>query len=65
MEEDFEDIEPIEICGKVEEVPIEERNLTNTELNKREEVAQAIERDNPDMPMDKKMAIATATAKKS
>lgn len=42
-----------------------ERTLTPDELKKREKVAKAIERDNPDMPMDKKMAIATATAKKS
>ena len=47
-----------------EEVEIEEKTLTPAEKKKREEVAQAIERDNPDMPMDKKMAIATATAKK-
>lgn len=43
---------------------MEEKVLTPAEKKKREEVAQAIERDNPDMPMDKKMAIATATAKK-
>lgn len=42
----------------------EEKTLTPAEKKKREEVAQAISRDNPDMPMDKKMAIATATAKK-
>jgi hypothetical protein len=47
-----------------EEVEIEEKTLTPAEKKKREEVAQAIQRDNPDMPMDKKMAIATATAKK-
>ena len=41
-----------------------ERKLTSAELKKREEIAKAIERVNPDMPMDKKMAIATATAKK-
>ena len=41
-----------------------ERKLTSAELKKREEIAKAIERDNPDMPMDKKMAIATATAKR-
>ena len=41
-----------------------ERKLTQAELKKREEIAKAIERDNPDMPMDKKMAIATAIAKK-
>jgi len=43
---------------------IEEKTLTPAEKKKREEIARAIERDNPDMPMDKKMAIATATAKK-
>ena len=43
---------------------MEEKVLTPAEKKKREEVAQAISRDNPDMPMDKKMAIATATAKK-
>ena len=30
------------------------------QLKKREEIAKAIEKENPDMPMDKKMAIATA-----
>lgn len=43
---------------------VNEKRLTMKELSKREEVAKAIERDNPDMPMGKKMAIATATAKK-
>lgn len=43
---------------------VEEKVLTPAEKKKREEIAQAIQRDNPDMPMDKKMAIATATAKK-
>jgi len=43
---------------------LEEKTLTAAELKKREEVAQAMERENPDMPMDKKMAIATAQAKK-
>lgn len=41
-----------------------EKKLTSAEIKKREEVAQAIERENPDMPMAKKMAIATSTAKK-
>jgi preprotein translocase subunit YajC len=41
-----------------------EKTLTPAELKKREEVAKAMERENPDMPMDKKMAIATATAKR-
>tara|TARA_R100000805_G_C3599715_1_gene100482 strand:- start:189 stop:935 length:747 start_codon:yes stop_codon:yes gene_type:complete len=42
-----------------------ERKLTDAEKDKREEVAMAIEKDNPGMAMDKKMAIATATAKRS
>ena len=42
-----------------------ERKLTDAEKDKREEVAKAMEKDNPDMPMDKKMAIATSQAKKS
>lgn len=47
---------------KVDE--IEEKTLTPAEKRKREKIAKAIEKDNPDMPMDKKMAIATATAKR-
>ena len=43
---------------------LDEKKLTPAELKKREEVAQAIERETPNMPMDKKMAIATATAKR-
>lgn len=43
---------------------IVEKHLTAAEKNKREEIAQAIEKKNPDMPMGKKMAIATAQAKK-
>lgn len=39
-----------------------EKTLTDDELQKREEVAKAIERDHPDMPTDKKMAIATSVA---
>ena len=50
---------PCKTYGKVEE-----KTLTPAEKKKREEIAKAIERDNPKMPMDKKMAIATATAKK-
>ncbi|MFZ8892844.1 MAG: glycerate kinase, partial [Ilumatobacteraceae bacterium] len=41
-----------------------EKTLTPAEKKKREEIAKAIEKDNPNMPMDKKMAIATATAKR-
>jgi hypothetical protein len=43
---------------------IREKTLTPTELKKREEIAKAMERDNPGMDMGKKMAIATATAKR-
>lgn len=45
-------------------VELVEKKLTPAEIKKREEIAKAIERDDPDMPMDKKMAIATATAKR-
>ena len=52
--------------GKIHEgvEEIEERTLTDAELKKREEVAKAIERENPGIDKSKKMAIATATAKK-
>ena len=43
---------------------IREKTLTPAEKKKREEIAKAMERENPGMPMAKKMAIATATAKK-
>jgi hypothetical protein len=43
---------------------INEKKLTPNELKKREEVANAIEKDDPDMDMGKKMAIATSTAKR-
>ena len=45
-------------------IELVEKKLTPAELKKREEIAKAIEKDNPKMPMDKKMAIATATAKR-
>ncbi len=47
-----------------EEVEIEEKTLTPAELKKREEIAKAMERENPGMDKSKKMAIATAQAKK-
>ena len=47
-----------------EEVELDEKKLTPAEMKKREEIAKAIEKDQPDMPMGKKMAIATAQAKK-
>lgn len=43
---------------------LREKKLTPAEMKKREEIAKAMERDNPGMDMGKKMAIATATAKK-
>ena len=46
------------------EEDMNEKTLTPAELKKREEIAKAIKRENPNMPMAKKMAIATATAKK-
>lgn len=48
----------------LESEKMEEKTLTPAEIRKREKVAKAIERENPNMPMDKKMAIATATAKR-
>ena len=43
---------------------IGEKTLTAAEMKKREEVAKAIKRENPNMPMGMKMAIATKTAKR-
>jgi hypothetical protein len=48
----------------VKEDTLDEKTLTPAEMKKRVEVAKAIERENPNMPMGKKMAIATSTAKK-
>lgn len=42
----------------------QEKTLTPAEIRKRDKIAKAIKKDDPDMPMDKKMAIATATAKR-
>ena len=47
-----------------EEVELDEKTLTPAELKKREEIAKAMERENPGMNMGKKMAIATAAAKR-
>lgn len=41
-----------------------ERQLTDAEYEKKKEIVMAIEKSNPDMPDDKKYAIATATAKR-
>jgi len=40
-----------------------EKKLTPAEMKKREEIAGGIDKSNPNMPMAKKMAIATAKAK--
>ena len=48
----------------LKEDTLDEKTLTPAEMKKREQVAKAIKRENPKMPMAKKMAIATATAKK-
>ena len=42
-----------------------ERKLTEPEEEKREEIAKAMEEEDPDIDMSKKMAIATAQAKKT
>lgn len=52
------------LADVIKQVVLGEKKLTDAELKKREEIAQAMERDNPGMDMGKKMAIATATAKK-
>jgi hypothetical protein len=46
------------------EGPVAEKTLNPAEMKKREEVAQAINRETPGMDKSKKMAIATATAKR-
>lgn len=48
----------------LKEDTLDEKHLTPAEMKKREQIAKAIKRENPDMPMSKKMAIATASAKK-
>lgn len=48
----------------VKEESIDEKKLTKAEMKKREEIAKAIERQHPEYDMSKKMAIATAAAKR-
>jgi len=60
-----ESVEADEINNLLDEaLAILEKTLTPAELKKREEIAKAIGRGNPKMPMAQKMAIATAQAKK-
>ena len=54
-----------DIIRKLIQKEIQEAKLTKAQKKKREEIAQAIEKKNPDMPKPTKMAIATAQAKKS
>lgn len=53
-----------ELSFKKLRTALHEKTLTPAEMKKREEVAKAIERENPNMPMGMKMAIATKTAKR-
>lgn len=48
----------------LKEETLDEKHLTPAEMKKREEIAKAMEREHPGMPMGKKMAMATAQAKK-
>lgn len=50
--------------SSVKEESIDEKHLTPAEMKARERIAKGIEKSNPNMPMAKKMAIATASAKK-
>jgi hypothetical protein len=45
-------------------IQVDEKKLTKPELKKREEIAKAIEKDNPKMKMGKKMEISTSIAKR-
>ena len=48
----------------IKEDTLDEKHLTPNEMKARERIAKGIEKSNPNMPMGKKMAIATASAKK-
>lgn len=48
----------------VDKEVVKEKTLTPAEKKKREEIARAMERENPGMDKSKKMAIATAAAKR-
>ncbi len=58
-----EKAERFKAAMKLESTELEEKKLTPAEKKKREEIAKAMERENPGMPMGQKMAIATAKAK--
>lgn len=52
------------LLKKNEQYELDEKTLTPAELKKREEIAKAMERKNPHMDKSRKMAIATAVAKR-
>jgi hypothetical protein len=58
------DKKKVEKSVKEESEAIDEKHLTPAEKKKREEIAQSIAKSHPEYPMGKKMAIATAQAKK-
>jgi hypothetical protein len=58
------DKKKVETSVKKESEAIDEKHLTPAEKKKREEIAQSIAKSHPEYPMGKKMAIATAQAKK-
>jgi hypothetical protein len=53
-----------DVVRNVAEDSLTEKKLTKPELKKREEIAKAMEKGDPKMDMEKKMAIATSIAKK-
>ena len=48
----------------LQDIEIVEKSLTPAEIKKRDEIKKAMEKDNPNMDKSKKIAIATATAKR-
>jgi hypothetical protein len=53
-----------DVVRNAAEDSLTEKKLTKPELKKREEIAKAMEKGDPKMDMEKKMAIATSIAKK-
>tara|TARA_Y100001937_G_scaffold125361_1_gene192011 strand:- start:233 stop:574 length:342 start_codon:yes stop_codon:yes gene_type:complete len=53
----------MQLIKEVDEI-LAEKKLTKAEYSKKKEIAKALEKDEPNMPDDKKYAIATATAKR-
>jgi hypothetical protein len=60
----LDDQYPDVVRNRAEEKILGEKKLTKPELKKREEIAKAMEKGDPKMDMEKKMAIATSIAKK-